>query len=115
LKAVPGGYFRLIAKVARRPWFWRSCNVPLHTWEFTKETAQACFEGAGFRIVDFRRGQVADLDDLGGMARLIALPTKVLGWGPVKARFGTQMGFLLRKEGEPARVMVVGDSTRMVV
>jgi hypothetical protein len=97
IESIESRYFRLIAKIARRPWFWRSCNVPLHTWEFTKETARACFEGAGFRIIDFRRGQATDLDDLGGMAKLIALPTTVLGWGPVAARFGTQMEFLLRK------------------
>ena len=69
----------------------------MHTWEFTKETARACFEGAGFRIIDFRRSQVTDLGGLGGMAKLIALPTTALGWGPVAARFGTQMEFILRK------------------
>jgi 2-polyprenyl-3-methyl-5-hydroxy-6-metoxy-1,4-benzoquinol methylase/ribosomal protein S27AE len=102
IDSIESRYFRLIAKIARRPWFWRSCNVPLHIWEFTKETAQACFEGAGFRIIDFRRSQVTDLDDLGGIAKLIALPTTVLGWGPVKAKFGTQMEFLLKKTSNEA-------------
>ena len=90
-------YFRLVAKVTRRPWFWRTCHIPLHTWEFTKETATACFESAGFRVIDFRRSQVTDLSDLAGFGKLIALPTDALGWSPMASRFGTQMEFILRK------------------
>jgi 2-polyprenyl-3-methyl-5-hydroxy-6-metoxy-1,4-benzoquinol methylase len=107
-------YFRLVSKLFRRPWFWRNCHIPLHTWEFTKQTARACFEGAGFRVIDFRRSQVTDLGKLAGVLKLVALPTAALGWGIVASRLGTQMEFILRKEGEPGRVMAVGEAARMV-
>lgn len=96
-------YFRLIARLTRRPWFWRNCHIPLHTWEFTRATARACFESAGFRVIGFRRNHVNDLGDLSGVQKLLALPTALLGWGPVASRLGTQMEFLLRKEGEPRK------------
>ncbi len=90
-------YYQLMAKLTRRPWLWKNLHIPLHIWEFTKATAKACFEGAGFEIVAFRRSQVIDDEKGSTLLRMIGLPSVVIGWPVVSSLLGTQMEFLIRK------------------
>lgn len=95
--SIESRYFFLLARMTGRPWLWKNCHIPLHIWEFTKETAVACFEGAGFRVLDFRRSQSTDSDeeDVGGILKLINMPPRILNWTPLAARLGTQMEFII--------------------
>lgn len=90
-------YYQLMAKLTRRPWLWRTLHIPLHIWEFTKSTANACFEAAGFEIIAFRRSQVPDNEKTSPFLRMICLPSAVIAWPVLSSLLGTQMEFLIRK------------------
>ncbi|MEO6807580.1 MAG: class I SAM-dependent methyltransferase [Isosphaeraceae bacterium] len=97
IRSLESRYFFLMMRLTGRKWLWHNCRIPAHIWEFTKETARACFEGAGFRIIDFRRSHQAEEGEP-WTKRLISLPAAPLRLPPVAARFGTQMEFILRKD-----------------
>jgi SAM-dependent methyltransferase len=98
IHSIESRYYKLMAKLTRRPWIWRTLHIPLHIWEFTRATATACFEGAGFEIIAFRRDQVVDPENGSLLLRLITLPTVVLAWPVICSLLGTQMEFLIRKK-----------------
>ena len=76
--------------------------MPLHVWEFTPKTALACFEAAGFRLVEFQRSQDAPGNDATGLLRLISFPSEIAAWPVVATRWGTQMEFVIRRRSEEA-------------
>ncbi|MDB5336567.1 MAG: methyltransferase protein, partial [Planctomycetaceae bacterium] len=86
-----------LSKLLRRDWLWGNCHVPLHVWEFTRATAVACFAGAGFEVVEFRRTQPAPepVDSLA--LKLLTSPLRLLSWPLLGHWFGTQMEFVIRK------------------
>jgi SAM-dependent methyltransferase len=90
-------YYRLMAKLTGRDWVWVTCHIPLHIWEFTYKTARLTFEQAGFSIVGFRRVEVDG--ELDGKAAILTWPVKPLNFGPLARRFGSQMEFVLKKNG----------------
>ena len=91
-------YFRTLARLTRRDWLWQTCHVPAHTWEFTRPTAEALFRKSGFRVVAFRRSHLILKEERSTLMKLLYLPSRLLTWGPLAERFGTQMEFLLQKE-----------------
>ncbi len=95
--SVESRYQYLLSKLLRRDWLWGNCHIPLHVWEFTRATAVACFAGAGFEVVEFRRTQPAPepVDSLA--LKLLSAPTKLLSWPVLSSLFGTQMEFVIRK------------------
>ncbi len=90
-------YYQLMARLSRRPWLWKTLHIPGHIWEFTRATAKATFEGAGFEIIAFRRNQVTDEETGSAVLKLIGLPSVVFGWPVFSSLLGTQMEFLIRK------------------
>ena len=58
ISSVESRYQFLLSRLLRRDWVWSSCHIPLHVWEFSRRTAEACFADAGFRVVEFRRSQL---------------------------------------------------------
>lgn len=95
--SIDSTYHYLLSKIFRRDWLWGNCHVPLHVWEFTKSTAVACFESAGFEVVEFRRTQPAP-DPFDSLAlNLLASPVRLLSWPLLGRLFGTQMEFVIRK------------------
>jgi len=92
-------WFFLMSKMTSTSWLWKNCHIPLHIWEFTPRTAVACFEGAGFRLIDLQRSQDVPEEDLTGLLKLISFPSKVVAWPAVARRWGTQMEFLIRRNG----------------
>ena len=95
--SIESRYHYFLSKALRRDWIWGNCHVPLHVWEFTKATAIACFEGAGFEVVEFRRTQPAP-EPLDSMAlKILSAPINLLSWPLLGHLFGTQMEFVIRK------------------
>jgi hypothetical protein len=86
-----------MAKLTGREWVWVTCHIPLHIWEFTNETARQTFERSGFSVVDFRRMDVEG--ELDGKAAVLMWPVKVLNFGLLARLFGSQMEFVIRKNG----------------
>jgi SAM-dependent methyltransferase len=99
-------YEQALAKALRRDWLWSSCHIPLHVWEFTRKTAEACFESAGFGVVEFRRSQPPPEPATGATLRLLTLPIRLLGLGAVGRRLGTQMEFVIQKHPVPVETAV---------
>ncbi|HWS89502.1 MAG TPA: class I SAM-dependent methyltransferase [Pyrinomonadaceae bacterium] len=97
VRSLESRYFFLLAQLMRRPWLWKNCYIPLHIWEFTKATAIACFEGAGFYVSDFRRSQDAASGSETGLLKLINIPPSILSWPPLATQLGTQMEFIIRR------------------
>jgi 2-polyprenyl-3-methyl-5-hydroxy-6-metoxy-1,4-benzoquinol methylase len=97
VRSLESRYFYLLAKLLRRPWLWKTCHIPLHVWEFTKATATACFKGAGFHVVAFRRSHDASGEIAPGILKLINMPPTILNWPPLASRLGTQMEFIIRR------------------
>ena len=89
-----------LCKLFGRDAIWKVCHIPLHVWEFTPKTAKACFTGAGFRVVEFGRSQPAP--DYGGSRALSPLRPviRTLSISPLGRWFGTQMEFVIQKNGE---------------
>lgn len=88
-------YLRTISQLTRRGYLWRSCHIPLHTWEFTYPTAKRLFEEAGFEIVGFRRSEDAQVSF--DPAGLLALPSNLATLPIIRDYWGNQMEFMLRK------------------
>ena len=102
INSLESRWFFLVAKITSTSWLWKTCHIPLHVWEFTPKTALACFEAAGFRLVEFQRSQDAPGNDTTGLLKLISLPSEIAAWPIVATRWGTQMEFVIRRIGEPA-------------
>jgi 2-polyprenyl-3-methyl-5-hydroxy-6-metoxy-1,4-benzoquinol methylase len=100
VRSVKSRYYQTLARVFRRDWLWVTCQIPLHTIEFTRPTAETCFERAGFAVAAFTREE-SDADE-GLPTKLAPLtwPVRPLAWPLLAARFGTRMAFLLRKVRE---------------
>ena len=96
--SVESRYHYLLSKLLRREWLWGNCHVPLHVWEFTPATAKACFESAGFEIVEFRRSQPAPEPVEGLALKILSAPINLLSWPLLSRWFGTQMEFVIRKK-----------------
>lgn len=97
IASVESRYLHLMAKLTGRPWVWANCHIPLHIWEFTRPTAAACFEKAGFSIVAFRRTDGPDDPDMPSVLKLLKVPLRPLAWPKLADRFGTQMEFLIAR------------------
>jgi SAM-dependent methyltransferase len=95
IRSVKSRYYRLLATLTRREWVWVTCRVPLHIWEFTYATANACFERAGFSIAGFRRHEVDG--ELAGKFSVLSWPIKPLNLRALASRLGSQMEFMIRK------------------
>lgn len=97
IRSIESRYYRLLATLTGRQWLWKNLHIPLHIWEFTRPTAEACFGSAGFDVIAFRRNQVVDETSGSMLLKLLSLPSVVLGWPGIASRLGTQMEFVLRK------------------
>lgn len=98
IRSIESRYRAMLARLLRRDWLWSSCHVPLHVWEFTRETAERCFADAGFRVVEFGRSQLPAERHASPALRLLELPVRCLS-APILGRMlGSQMEFLLEKE-----------------
>lgn len=97
IASVESRYQRMLARALRREWLWGTCHVPLHVWEFTRATAEACFRSAGFRVAEFRRSQPAAEPAPTLLLRLLGWPSRVLTWRALASRLGTQMEFVIQK------------------
>jgi SAM-dependent methyltransferase len=100
IRSVKSNYFRFVAWLTGRDWMWATCNVPFHTWEFTKGIAAECFRRSGFSIVGFRRTEIYDAPDA-FVSRAIHFPARVLTVPFLGRRFGSQMEFMLKKTSMP--------------
>lgn len=90
-------YFHTVARLSGRDWLWQNCHVPLHTWEFTRPTAEALFRRTGFRVTAFRRSHLVLEEKRGVRLKLLYLPSRMLNLPPLSRLFGTQMEFLIQK------------------
>lgn len=90
-------YF-LMAKLTSASWLWKTCNVPFHVWEFTPKTAVACFEAAGFRLLDLKRTQDEPIKEATPLLKLMNLPSEIAAWPAIANRWGTQMEFIIRRK-----------------
>jgi 2-polyprenyl-3-methyl-5-hydroxy-6-metoxy-1,4-benzoquinol methylase len=95
IQALKSHYYRWMSKLTGREWVWVSCHIPLHTWEFTYDTAKATFTKAGFSITGFQRTEVDG--ELVGKFAPLTWPVKPMTMGPLAKKFGSQMEFMIRK------------------
>ncbi|MFI4941783.1 MAG: class I SAM-dependent methyltransferase [Burkholderiales bacterium] len=95
ISSIESRYLRLAAGVLGRKWIWHNCHVPLHVWEFTRDTATACFNRAAFEVAAFRRTQPQEQRQ--GKFALLSLPVALATLGPASRLTGTQMEFMLRR------------------
>jgi len=101
IESMESRYTYALARVFSRDWLWSNCHIPLHVWEFTPKTAEACFSSAGFDVVEMRRSQI-DIERSGLLAvDILKLPLRCLSWPVLSRLFGTQMEFVIRKVAEP--------------
>ena len=91
-------YFHTMGRLTGRDWLWGGCHVPLHTWEFTRPTAEALFRKTGFRVAMFRRSHVVLEEKRGRLLSLLYLPSQVLMLPPLSRLLGTQLEFLIQKQ-----------------
>jgi SAM-dependent methyltransferase len=98
LWSVESRYFHAMARLTGRYWLWGGCHVPLHTWEFTRPTAEALFRRTGFRVAAFRRSHVVLKEKRGALLSLLYLPSHALSVSPLSRMFGTQLEFLIQKQ-----------------
>ena len=71
------------------------CHIPQHTWEFSRSTAVACFDRAGFDVVALRRRQPL-VRRWPWKAALLELPCWCLSIPPLAGWFGFRMQFVIR-------------------
>lgn len=95
--SVESQYFHTMARLTGRDWLWGNCHVPLHTWEFTRPTAEALFRKTGFRLAMFRRSHVVLEEKRGALLGMLYLPSRMLSMPPLSRLFGTQLEFLIQK------------------
>jgi 2-polyprenyl-3-methyl-5-hydroxy-6-metoxy-1,4-benzoquinol methylase len=98
ISSVESQYFQTVARLTGRYWLWGNCHVPLHTWEFTRATAEALFRKTGFRVAMFRRSHVVLEEKRERLLSLLYLPSQVLTLPPLSRLMGTQMEFLIQKQ-----------------
>ena len=99
IESIESRYFRMLASATKREWLWSNCHIPLHTWEFTRATAERLFKRAGFRVVGFRRSHPALFERSPLYLALLSSPSKILEIPYLALRLGTQMEFMLQKDG----------------
>jgi 2-polyprenyl-3-methyl-5-hydroxy-6-metoxy-1,4-benzoquinol methylase len=97
ISSVESRYQFLLSRLLRRDWVWSSCHIPLHVWEFSRRTAEACFADAGFRVVEFRRSQLPREENGSLALKLLNLPLRLLSLPLVEDHLGTQMEFVIQK------------------
>jgi SAM-dependent methyltransferase len=100
IESIEARYFRMLASATKREWLWSNCHIPLHTWEFTRPTAESLFKRAGFRVVGFRRSHPAMFERSPLYLALLSCPSKILEIPYLATRLGTQMEFMLQKTGD---------------
>jgi len=97
ISSVESHYFHGVARLTGRDWLWQNCHVPLHTWEFTRPTAEALFQRTGFHVAAFRRSHVVLEEKRGRALSLLYLPSQLLTLPPLSRMLGTQLEFLIQK------------------
>ncbi|MDZ4754982.1 MAG: class I SAM-dependent methyltransferase [Phycisphaerae bacterium] len=97
IQSIESRYQQLLAQVFRRDWMWSSCHIPLHVWEFTRATAEACFAAAGFRVLELRRSQLPSEPAATLALAALACPLRLLQWAPLARCCGSQMEFVICK------------------
>jgi len=98
ISSVESQYFHTVARLTHRDWLWQNCHIPLHTWEFTRPTAEALFRRTGFRVAAFRRSHVVLEEKRSGLLSMLYLPSRVLTLPPLSRLMGTQLEFLIQKQ-----------------
>lgn len=98
ISSVESQYFHACARLTGREWLWQNCHIPLHTWEFTRPTAEALFHRTGFRVAAFRRSHVILDEKRAALLNLLFLPSRLIGIPPLSKLFGTQLEFLIQKQ-----------------
>jgi SAM-dependent methyltransferase len=94
--SAPGSrYLHTLSKLTRRGYVWRSCHIPLHTWEFTYPTAKRLFERGGFEIAGFRRSEVSEFAF--DKAGVLSMPANLTALPLIRNYYGSQMEFMLAK------------------
>ena len=97
--SIEARYTNFIAGVLRRDWIrHRACRIPAHIWEFTPQTASTMFVKAGFQVRGFRRRQDT-IEPASGLLALLMLPTQLLKIPPIGHSMGSQMHFIIQKQG----------------
>lgn len=81
-----------------RDWLWQNCHVPLHTWEFTRSTAEALFRRTGFRVAEFRRRHDVSNERREKLIEFLYVPSRLLTLPPLSRLFGTRLEFLIQKQ-----------------
>jgi 2-polyprenyl-3-methyl-5-hydroxy-6-metoxy-1,4-benzoquinol methylase len=97
IESIESRYRRALARILRRPWMWSCCRAPLHVWEFTPESARACFAGAGCEIRQFVRTHVPIEQHRAWALRAIEAPVALIGVGPIARLCGSQMEFVIER------------------
>ena len=97
IRSIGSLYWYMLSRLTGRPWIWRTCHIPLHTWEFTPVVARRCFGAAGFSVLDYRRRQPHSNRSGDLRLRLLEAPARLLQFEPFARLFGTQMEFILQK------------------
>lgn len=97
IRSIESHYFHGVARMTRRDWLWQNCHVPLHTWEFTRPTAEALFRRTGFRVAAFRRSHLVLDEKRGALLSMLYLPSRILSVPPLSRLLGTQLEFLIQK------------------
>jgi predicted SAM-dependent methyltransferase len=91
-------YFHALASMTGRDWLWQNCHVPLHTWEFTRATAEALFRRTGFRVAEFRRKHEVPNERRERLIEFLYVPSRLLTLPPLSRLFGTRLEFLIQKQ-----------------
>jgi 2-polyprenyl-3-methyl-5-hydroxy-6-metoxy-1,4-benzoquinol methylase len=97
IESVESRYMKALAQSTGRDWFWGCCHIPLHTWEFTRATAEKMFQKAGFEVAGFRRSRGPAPEPAPLSVAMLCSPVRLLGIPVVGKKLGTQMEFVLRK------------------
>lgn len=97
IRSIESRYFQTLASITHREWLWLNCHIPLHTWEFTRPTAEAMFKHAGFAVVGFRRSHPATFQRSALVLALLSWPPLILKIPYLALRWGSQMEFILQK------------------
>lgn len=99
IQTVESRYQLAMYRMLKREWIWSANHIPLHVWEFTRATAEACFKSAGFRVAEFRRHQFPPIHSESTLPmKLLNFPIQPFTW-PIFGRFfGMHMEFVLVKQ-----------------
>jgi len=98
IESLESRYLSTVSRLLHRDWIWLNCNIPLHVWEFTPDTARALFRKAEFEVAGFRRSHEIDSDGQDSrMLSLILLPLQLLAHPALGRIAGTQMEFMIRR------------------